>query len=189
MFSVLYKWGLSGCSLGYLHHYFYWRKRAESTMKQKKLRRIDRCESSRPGTFVSILHFPSTGRKQWGGEEKKKKKAGSFLLNPTQREISLIMWPWLGCPGKSTLNQGDDGWLNIWNNGLIVIKMTVIKMDGSPCADGLVWPLVRFQNGCMLEWEVLSVSEKNRDTLERFEHGYEWKANAHTHTVIPYTAT
>lgn len=97
----------------------------------------------------------------------KKKKAGSFLLNPTQREISLIMWLWLGCPGKSTLNQGDDGWLNIENNGLIVIKMTVIKMDGSPCADGPVWPLVKIRNECMLEREVLSVSEKtrNQDTL------------------------
>lgn len=108
------------------------------------------------------LHWEKAMRRR--GE--KKKKAGSFLLNPTQREISLIMWLWFGCPGKSTLNQGDDGWLNIWNNGLIVIKMTVIKMDGSPCAEGLR-PLVKIQNECMLEWEVLSVSEKtgNRETL------------------------
>ena len=75
-FFFLYKWGLSSCKswvicitvLLLLKR----KKRAESTMKTKrKLRSIDRCECI-PGTFVSILHFPSTGRKQWGGEEKKK---------------------------------------------------------------------------------------------------------------------
>lgn len=45
--------------------------------------------------------------------------------------------------------------------------MTVIKMDGSPCADGLVWPLMKIQNECMLKREVPSVSERtgHQDTL------------------------
>ena len=106
-------------------YYCYWRKRAQSTMeqnKEKELRRIDRCECI-PGTFVSILHFPSTGRKQWERRgEKKKRKLGSFLLNSTQREDSLIIRFGFLCPGKSTLNRSDDEWANTWNTGLIVVK-------------------------------------------------------------------
>ena len=54
-------------------YYFYWKGKTcwIHYENKRKLRSIDRCECI-PGTFVSILHFPSTGRKQWGGEEKKK---------------------------------------------------------------------------------------------------------------------
>lgn len=82
----------------------------------------------------SILHFPSTGRKQWGGEEKKESGVIPFEFNTAGRLIDHVLW--LRCPGKSTLNQSDDEWTNTWNTGLIVIKMTVIWMNELKCVNG-----------------------------------------------------
>lgn len=147
-------------------NYCYERKRAESTMKQKKLRSIDRCECI-PGTFVSILHFPSTGRKQWEERRKKESEVIPFEFNTAGRLIDHALW--LRCPGKSTLNQSVDEWANTWNTGLIVVKMTVIRMNGFKCANGCFFYFFSFreiQNGCMPEWAMLSSErQKNRNTF------------------------
>lgn len=118
-------------------------------MTQKKLQCIDRCESI-PGTFVSILHFPSTGRKQWGGEEKKESGVIPFEFNTAGRLIDHVLW--LRCPGKSTLNQSDDEWANTWNTGLIVIKMTVIRMNGPKCVNGRFFSVLFFPFCDNSEW-------------------------------------
>lgn len=102
-------------------------------MKQKKLRRIDRCECI-PGTFVSILHFPSTGRKQRERRGEKESGVIPFEFNTAGRLIdhallALLSWQ---------ISIGIERWwmdkhLKQWAR--IVVKMTVMKTNGHKCVN------------------------------------------------------
>lgn len=123
------------------------------------------------------LTFSLHWEKAMRGEEKKESGVIPFEFNTAGRLIDHALW--LRCPGKSTLNQSDDEWANTWNTGLIVVKMTVIRMNGPKCINGcfffsFFFSFLEIQNGCMPEWAVLSSTRGRRRKRNTFWVSGNW---------------
>lgn len=115
------------------------------------------------------LHWEKAMRRR--GE---KKKAGSFLLNSTQREDSLIMHFGFAV-------QANQQWIRAMMNGQtpetlgsLWLKWQSLKWMSLKCANGCFFFFFLFssfreiQNGCMPDWAVLSSeNDRQRDREKR----------------------